>query len=191
MTEALDRAFLQARTFNAFQPREVSDALLHQLYDTLKWGPTSMNSQPGRFLFLRSAEAKKRLAPALSAGNLEKTLHAPVTVVVAQDSRFYDQLPQQFPAVNAKPMFENNAVLAQATAFRNSALQGGYLIVAARLLGLDAGPMSGFDATRVDAEFFPDGRYRTNFLVNLGFGDPSGNHPRGPRLGFDEVAQIL
>ncbi|SDP45773.1 hypothetical protein SAMN05216303_104345 [Rhodoferax sp. OV413] len=191
MTEALDRAFLQARTFNAFQPREVSDALLRQLYDTLKWGPTSMNSQPGRFLFLRSAEAKKRLAPALSAGNLEKTLHAPVTVVVAQDSRFYDQLPQQFPAVNAKPMFENNAVLAQATAFRNSALQGGYLIVAARLLGLDAGPMSGFDAARVDAEFFPDGRYKTNFLVNLGFGDPAGNHPRGPRLGFDEVAQIL
>lgn len=191
MTEALDRAFLQARTFNAFQPREVSDEQLRELYDTLKWGPTSMNSQPGRFLFLRSTEAKQRLAPALSPGNLEKTLAAPVTVIVAQDSRFHENLPQQFPAVNAKPMFENNAALAQATAFRNSALQGGYLIVAARLLGLDAGPMSGFDAAGVDAEFFPDGRYKANFLVNLGFGDPSRNHPRGPRLGFDDVAQIL
>jgi 3-hydroxypropanoate dehydrogenase len=191
MTEALDLAFRNARTFNAFQPREVPDSLIRELYETLKWGPTSMNSQPGRYLFLRSAQAKQRLAPALPPGNLDKTLKAPLTVVVAQDTAFFEHLPVQFPVMNAKPMFETNAPLAQATAFRNSSLQGAYLIVAARLLGLDAGPMSGFDPAKVDAEFFPDGRYKCNFLINLGYGDPAGNYPRGPRLLFDDVAQVL
>jgi len=191
LLEAVDRAFVQARTFNVFSERPVDDDTLHRLYETLKWGPTSMNSQPGRYLFLRSTAAKKRLAPALAPGNRQKALNAPVTVIVAQDLEFYDQLPTQFPAVDARPVFSGNAPLSESTAFRNSSLQGAYLIVAARLLGLDAGPMSGFDAAKVDAEFFPHGQWRANFLVNLGYGDPAGNYPRGPRLPFDAVAKIL
>lgn len=191
MTDATRLAFHDARTFHAFQAREVPDSLVRALYETLKWGPTSMNCQPARYVFLRSPEARQRLAGALAPGNLDKTMKAPLTVIVAQDTRFFEHLPTQFPAVNAKPMFESNAALAQATAFRNSSLQGAYLIVAARLLGLDAGPMSGFDPAKVDAEFFPDGRCKCNFLVNLGYGDPAGTHPRGPRLSFDDVAQVL
>jgi 3-hydroxypropanoate dehydrogenase len=190
-TTALDLAFAQARTVNTFTAQAVSDDTLRQLYDLAKWGPTSMNAQPGRFIFVRSPAAKARLAPALAAGNLDKSMAAPVTVIVAQDTQFYEHLPEQFPAMNAKPMFEGNAALSQATATRNSTLQGAYLIVAARLLGLDCGPMSGFDATKVDAEFFADGRFKANFLINLGYGDASGNHPRGPRLGFDVAAHIL
>jgi len=190
-TSALDLAFAQARTFNKFTTQAVSDDTLRQLYDLAKWGPTSMNTQPGRFIFVRSPAAKARLAPALAAGNLDKSMAAPVTVIVAQDTQFYEHLPEQFPAMNAKPMFEGNAALSQATATRNSTLQGAYLIVAARLLGLDCGPMSGFDAAKVDAEFFADGRFKANFLINLGYGDASGNHPRGPRLGFDVAAHIL
>jgi 3-hydroxypropanoate dehydrogenase len=190
-TTALDLAFAQARTFNKFTTQAVSDDTLRQLYDLAKWGPTSMNTQPGRFIFVRSPAAKARLAPALAAGNLDKSMAAPVTVIVAQDTQFYEHLPEQFPAMNAKPMFEGNAALSQATATRNSTLQGAYLIVAARLLGLDCGPMSGFDAAKVDAEFFADGRFKANFLINLGYGDASGNHPRGPRLGFDVAAHIL
>lgn len=190
-TSALDLAFAQARTFNKFTTQAVSDDTLRQLYDLAKWGPTSMNTQPGRFIFVRSPAAKARLAPALAAGNLDKAMAAPVTVIVAQDTQFYEHLPEQFPAMNAKPMFEGNAALSQATATRNSTLQGAYLIVAARLLGLDCGPMSGFDAAKVDAEFFADGRFKANFLINLGYGDASGNHPRGPRLGFDVAAHIL
>lgn len=188
---AFAQVFTTARTFNRFRPEPVSDATLAALYDLLKWGPTSMNCQPGRYLFLRSEAAKQRLKPALSAGNLEKTLAAPVVVVVATDTRFFEHLPQQFPAYDAKPMFEGNAALAEATATRNGTLQGGYLMVAARMLGLDCGPMSGFDAAKVNAEFFPDGRLRVNFLINLGYGDATGNHARGPRLGFEQVASIL
>ena len=188
---ALDQAFRSARTYNKFRPEPLDDATLHALYELLKWGPTSMNSQPGRYLFLRSEAAKQRLKPALSPGNADKTMAAPVVVVVAMDSRFHDHLPEQFPALPAKAMFDGNAALAEATAFRNGTLQGAYLIVAARMLGLDCGPMSGFDAAKVNAEFFPDGRWRANFLVNLGRGDASGNHPRGPRLPFDAVARIL
>lgn len=191
MSEALEQAFLRARTFNAFESREIGEELIHKLYDTLKWGPTAVNSQPGRYLFLRSQAAKQRLAPALAPGNLDKTLKAPLTVIVAGDTRFFEKLPVLFPVLNAKPMFESNAVLSEETAFRNSALQGAYLIIAARLLGLDAGPMSGFDSAKLDAEFFPDGRYKSNFLVNLGYGDPVANYPRGPRLRFDEVATVL
>lgn len=189
--ESLEQAFLAARSVNAFRDTPVTDAMLMELHALLRWGPTSMNCQPGRFVFVRSEAAKARLLPALAPGNVEKTRHAPVTVIVAQDTRFFEHLPTQFPAYDARPMFEGNAELAAATAFRNSTLQGAYLIIAARMLGLDAGPMSGFDASKVNAEFFPDGRYAVNFLVNLGYGDPAGNYPRGPRLGFDEVAQVL
>ena len=188
---ALAQAFTAARTFNKFRPDAVSDATVQALYELLKWGPTSMNAQPGRFVFLRSDAAKQRLKPALSAGNAEKTMAAPVVVIVAGDSRFYEHLPEQFKAFDAKAMFEGNAALAEATAFRNSSLQGAYLIIAARMLGLDCGPMSGFDAAKVNAEFFADGRLRANFLVNLGHGDASGNFARGPRLPFDVAASIL
>jgi 3-hydroxypropanoate dehydrogenase len=189
---ALEQAFLSARTFNKFKTDPISDAQIHELYELLKWGPTSVNAQPGRYLFLRSEEAKLRLKPALMGGNVDKTMAAPVVVIVAMDTQFYEFLPEQFPAMPvAKSMFDGNPAFAEATAFRNSSLQGAYLMVAARMLGLDCGPMSGFDAARVDAEFFPDGRWKANFLVNLGHGDPSGNYPRGPRLPFDGVARIL
>jgi len=189
--EVLNQAFLEARSFNRFSDRPVSAETLHQLYDLMKWGPTSMNTQPARLLFLTSPEAKERLVPSLSPGNVDKTRAAPVTVIVAQDLDFFEHLPTQFAAYDAKPLFANNAALAESTAFRNSSLQGAYLIIAARLLGLDAGPMSGFDGDKLNAEFFPEGRWRANFLINLGYGDASGNHPRGPRLPFDSVARIL
>lgn len=188
---ALHQLFLDARTHNGFTAEPVPEATLRALYDLLKWGPTSMNSQPARWVFVTSQEAKRKLAPALSPGNLDKTMAAPVTVIVAEDTRFYDHLPTQFPAYDAKPTFAANAELSAATAFRNSSLQGAYLIIAARALGLDCGPMSGFDAAKVNAAFFPDGRYRANFLCTLGHGDASKLYPRGPRLSFDEVAQIL
>jgi nitroreductase len=188
---ALELVYTGARTFNRFTDQPVSDETLRTLYDLLRWGPTSMNTQPARYVFLGSKESRQRLIPALSPGNQAKTLAAPMTVIVAHDTRFFDHLPTQFPAYDAKPMFEGNAALAESTAFRNSTLQGAYLIVAARLLGLDCGPMSGFDPLKVNAEFFPDGLWKANFLINLGYGDASGNHPRGPRLPFDSVAQML
>jgi nitroreductase len=188
---ALDQIFRAARTAHAFGPEPIVDATLRALYELLKWGPTAFNSQPARFVFLRSAEAKARLKPALSAGNIEQTLAAPVTVIVASDMRFFDHLPAQFPAYDARPIYANNAAVAQATALRNGTLQGAYLIIAARALGLDCGPMSGFDAAAVDTAFFPDGQYKTNFLVNLGSADSSKTHPRGPRLSFAEAAEIL
>lgn len=187
---ALEQTFTQARTFNKFTDRTVSDETLHALYELAKWGPTSMNSQPARIVFVRSAEAKAQLLPALLPGNADKTLASPVCAIVAMDSRFFEHLPEQFPAMNAKPMFEGNAALAEGTAFRNSSLQAAYLIVAARQLGLDCGPMSGFDPAKVNQAFFPDGRYKANLLINLGYGDASGNHPRGPRLPFETVARI-
>ncbi len=188
---ALAQTFTAARTFNRFRPEPVSDATLHALHELLKWGPTSMNCQPARFVFLRSAAAKQRLRPALSAHNADKTMAAPVVAVVATDTRFFEHLPQQFTAYDARPTFEGNPALAESTAFRNGTLQGAYLIIAARMLGLDCGPMSGFDADKLNAEFFPDGRCKANFLVNLGYGDATGNHPRGPRLPFDVAAQVL
>jgi 3-hydroxypropanoate dehydrogenase len=184
-------AFGQARTFNKFKPDAVSDETLRDLYDLMKWGPTSFNSQPARFVFLRTAAAKARLKPALMAANADKTMAAPVVVIVAMDMRFFEHLPEQFPATPAKHYFDGNATFTEATAFRNSSLQGAYLMVAARLMGLDCGPMGGFDAAQVNAEFFADGRYKANFLVNLGYGDASGNHPRGPRLPFETAAQLL
>jgi 3-hydroxypropanoate dehydrogenase len=187
----LDQAFLSARTFNRFTNQPVSDDLLRQLYDLMKWGPTSFNCQPARLLFLRTPEGKARLKPALLPSNAEKSMAAPVVVIVAMDTQFFEHLPEQFPAMPAKPFFDNNPPLAEATAFRNSSLQGAYLIIAARLLGLDCGPMSGFDAAKVNAEFFADGRFKANFLINLGHGDASGNYPRGPRLPFGVACQLL
>ena len=187
----LDQVFLNARTFNRFTGRAVDDATLHQLYELLKWGPTSLNCQPLRLVFVKSAEAKARLKPALSPNNADKTMAAPVTAIVAYDSRFFENIATQFPAAPTMgQMFANAPPLAQETAFRNGSLQGAYLIIAARMLGLDAGPMSGFDIAKVNEAFFADGRWRANFLVNLGYGDPAGNHPRGPRLAFDAVARI-
>jgi 3-hydroxypropanoate dehydrogenase len=188
---SLKQLFTEARTVNGFKNVPISDATLHALYDLLKWGPTAFNAQPARFVFVRSDAAKKKLKPALSAGNVAQTLAASVTVIVAQDTRFYEHLPTQFPAFDAKPLFEGNATLAEATATRNSSLQGAYLILAARSLGLDAGPQSGFNPDAVNQAFFPDGRYKVNFVVNLGVADPAGIRPRNARLAFNEVAQIL
>jgi 3-hydroxypropanoate dehydrogenase len=189
--QVFDQLFRDARTHNAWQEREVSDEQLQQLYDLVKMGPTAMNGLPARLVFVKSQEAKARLAPSLSAGNLEKTLAAPVTVIVAYDTRFFEHLPTLFPAYDARPMYEADPAAAEKAAFRNGTLQGGYLILAARGLGLDVGPMSGFDADKLNAEFFPDGRLKANFLANLGYGDDKGLYPRGPRLDFDQACQIL
>ncbi len=189
---ALDQLFREAHTFNKFSDQPVGEQTIRELYGLLKWGPTSMNAQPGRYVFVRSAAARERLIPAMIAANAEKTRKAPLTVIVAMDTQFHDHLPTQFKAYDARPMFAGNAPLADATAFRNSSLQGAYLLLAARSLGLDCGPMSGFDAAKVDAEFFPDGRWKSNFIVNMGYGLEAGGHyPRGPRLGFEEVARIV
>jgi 3-hydroxypropanoate dehydrogenase len=188
---ALDQLFRAARTVNVFLPRAVEPAVLRALHELLRWGPTSANSQPARFVLLVSNESRQRLLPALSRGNLEKTRRAPVTVIVAEDLRFFESLQRTFPHTNARAWFEGNPGLIDETARRNSSLQGAYLILAARALGLDCGPMSGFDAAKVDAEFFPDGRFRSNFLVNLGYGDHSALPPRLPRLGFDEACTVL
>jgi 3-hydroxypropanoate dehydrogenase len=187
----LDLAFRNARTFNRFSDKAVTDETLRAIHDLMKWGPTSLNSQAARFVFLKSRESRERLRPALSAGNLEKTMAAPMTVIVAIDSLFYEHLGTQFPAYDARPMFEANPAIAEKTGFRDGTLQGAYFMIAARLLGLDCGPMAGFEADKVNAEFFADGRWRANFLINLGYGDPAGNRPRGPRLTFDQVAYIL
>ncbi len=187
---AHDQLFLSARTYNGWLDRPVSDETLRQLYDLLKWGPTSANCGPARFVFVKSKAAKERLAPALAPGNLEKTMAAPATVIVAHDLEFYEHLPRLFPQTDARSWFVGNSELAAATAFRNGSLQGGYLILAARSLGLDCGPMSGFDNAKVDAAFFAGSRIKSNFLVNLGYGDPSKVYPRNPRFGFDEVCRI-
>ncbi|HTQ77023.1 MAG TPA: malonic semialdehyde reductase [Burkholderiales bacterium] len=189
---SLDVIFRQARTHNAFSGG-VSDAQLKELYDLLKWGPTTMNTQPARFVFVRSKEAKEKLKPALSPGNLDKTMAAPVTAIIAYDSLFYEFLPKTFPhrpdAANGFRGEEKKASNDR-VALRNGSLQGAYLIVAARALGLDCGPMSGFDNAKVDAAFFPDGRWKSNFLCNLGKGDPAKVMPRNPRLDFEEACRI-
>ncbi len=189
-----DLLFRAARTHSAWLDRPVEEAKLVELYELLKWGPTSANGQPLRVLFLKSRAAKERLRPALSPGNVAKTMAAPVTAILAYDTRFFEFLPKTFPhepeAVSwfSGPGKESAAL---ETAFRNGSLQGGYFILAARAVGLDCGPMSGFDRARVDAEFFPDGRLRSNFLCNLGYGDPARLSPRNPRLSFAEACRIL
>jgi len=188
---ALDQLFREARTANAWTDRAVPDAKLREMYDLLKMAPTSANGSPGRFVFVRTQEGKAKLKPALSAGNLEKTMKAPVTVIVAHDLQFYDNLPVLFPhAPDAKSWFTGSASFAEQTAFRNGSLQGAYLILAARAVGLDAGPMSGFDAGKVDDAFFQGTSWKTNFLVNLGYGDPAGLFPRNPRLDIEEAARF-
>jgi 3-hydroxypropanoate dehydrogenase len=191
-TAALDRVFRAARTHSAFARGDLTDDQLRAVYDLAKFGPTSANSSPARFVFLRSPAARERLRPALSPGNLEKTMAAPVTVIIGYDLAFYEKLPELFPHnPGASGWFKGNAALIEATAFRNSSLQGAYFIVAARALGLDCGPMSGFDSARVDAEFFPGGKVRSNFLCNLGVGDASKLPPRSPRLSFEQACSIL
>ena len=188
---SLDALFLEARTQNKWTDQTVSDDELRRLFDILKMGPTSANCSPARFLFLRTPEGKERLRPALSAGNLDKTMSAPVVAIVAHDPQFYEQLPKLFPHADAKSWFAGNTQLAETTAFRNGTLQGAYLILAARSIGLDAGPMSGFDNDKVDAEFLSWRGWKSNFLVNLGHGDPAGLFPRSPRLDFDDACVLL
>jgi nitroreductase len=189
--DALNKLFSGARTFNRFLPDPVTDDVIHRLYSLLKWGPTAFNSQPARYAFVKSQEAKSHLAPALSSGNRDKTLAAPLTVLIAYDSQFYEHLPNQFPTYDAKALFGKSPALIEPTALRNSSLQGAYLIIAARALGLDVGPMSGFNPGLINDTFFPDGRYKINFIANLGYGDPASVYPRGPRLDFTEAASIL
>jgi 3-hydroxypropanoate dehydrogenase len=188
---ALDQLFRQARTVHAFKPEAVSDDTIRQLYDLLKWGPTAFNAQPARYVFVKSGPAKARLLPALSPGNVPQVQSAAVTVIVAYDSRFTEHLPVQFPGYDAKAVFDANPAMVEPAAFRNSSLQGAYLILAARALGLDCGAMSGFNPQAINEAFFPDGRFKANFLLNIGVADPAGIYPRGPRLGFDQAAQIL
>lgn len=183
--------FDEARTYSAFEDRPVAPELLRRLYDHLKWGPTSANSSPARFVFVSSTTAKERLLECVSAGNVEKVRSAPVTAIVAGDSRFYDEMPRLFPDRDFKALFAGNLAVSADTLARNVPLQGAYMIIAARALGLDAGPMSGFDSAKIDAEFLPDGRWRSNFLCNLGYGIESGLHPRNPRLSFDEACRIV
>ncbi len=204
--EALDQLFREARTHNAWLDKPVTDTTLRQLYDVMKWGPTSANSSPARFVFIRSQEAKERLRPTLAPGNVEKTMAAPVTVIVAYDLLFFEKLPKLFPHSPAmRDLFAENPQLIEATAMRNSSLQGAYLMIAARGLGLDCGPMSGFDNARLDEEFFgagkecegceqeffPAGHVKSNFLCNLGYGDRSKLLPRAPRLEFNEACTLL
>ena len=188
---ALDQLLRQARTHSAWLPKRVPVELLRDAYDLARMGPTSANSSPARFLFLESEAAKARLLPALAPLNVEKTKAAPVTVIVAWDTEFYDKLPQLFPHADMRSHFVGNQSVIDETAFRNSSLQGGYFILAARAVGLDCGPMSGFDKAKVNAEFFPDGKWKANFLCNLGYGDRSKLFPRNPRLEFDEACRVL
>jgi len=204
--DALDTVFRKARSFSYWLPKSVSDDTLRRLYDLMKWGPTSVNGNPARIVFLRTTEAKQRLVPALAPANVTKVLEAPVTAIIGYDLRFYDELPKLMPqAPGYKDMFEKSPELAEVTARRNSSLQGAYLILAARALGLDCGPMSGFDNAKVDEaffgagreikdcdqEFFPQTHVRSNFLCNIGYGDRSRLHPRNPRLDFEEVCTLL
>lgn len=188
---ALDQLFREARTYTAWLPKPVAPETLRELYDLAKLGPTSANSTPGRFVFVTTREGKERLKPALNEGNVGKTMAAPVTAIVASDLEFYEQMPRLFPQTDVKQYFVGNRPLVEEHVLRNGSLEGGYLILAARALGLDCGPMSGFDAAKVNAEFFPDGKWQANFLINLGYGDPSHLHPRNPRLTWDEAVRVV
>ena len=189
--QALDTLFFNARTHNAWQDRDVPDDLLRRVVDTMKWAPTSANCSPARLVFVKSPEAKARLKPYLSPGNDEKTMQAPVCVIIGEDVEFYEKLPFLFLHTDARAWFVGNQPKIEATTFRNATLQGAYLMLAARALGLDVGPMSGFDMAGVDKEFFSGTTYRSNFLCNLGYGDPKGLFPRSPRFAFDDMAKIV
>ncbi len=204
--DALNVLFNEARTFSAWLPKPVSDDTLRQIYELAKLGPTSANSSPARFVFIRTEKGKERLRPALAPMNVDKTMSAPVTVIVAYDLRFYEKMPKLFPhKPGMKDLFANNPQLVEITAIRNSSLQGAYLLMAARAIGLDTGPLSGFDHAKIDEEFFdagrecegcdqeffPEGHVKSNFLMNLGYGDRSKLHPRLPRLRFEEACTLL
>ena len=188
---ALSQLFIDARTHNSWQDKPVTDEQIKDLYELLKFAPTSVNCNPARFLFIKSPQAKERLLACVTPGNHEKTRAAPVTAIIGMDLDFYEQLPKLFPHVDAKSWFVGKDAYIESTAFRNSALQGAYLTMAVRALGLDCGAMSGFDADKVNAEFFPDGRVKVNFLLNIGYGNSASLMPRQPRPSFAEVCRIL
>jgi len=189
--EANDIVFLKARTHSAWLNKTVSNETLQQAYDLMKYGPTSANCCPARIVFVKSKEAKEKLIPCLTPQNVDKTTEAPVTAIIAMDMAFYEQLPKLFPQVDARAWFAGNPALIESTAFRNSSLQGAYFILAARMAGLDCGPMSGFDNAKLDAAFFAGTSWKSNFICNLGYGNPSKLHPRNPRLSFEEACKVL
>ena len=190
MNTSTEQLFTEARTQNGYLDQPVSDEQLHQLFDLLKWGPTSANCSPARFVFVRNAEARERLAACVSQGNQPKVRQAPVTAIIGMDMEFYERLPQLFPHTDARAWFVGKPEMIHATAFRNSSLQGAYLILAARAMGLGCGPMSGFDTAKVDAEFWAGTSVKTNFICTLGHGDPAKIMPRSPRLAFDEACRL-
>jgi 3-hydroxypropanoate dehydrogenase len=187
---SIQQLFTEARTHHAWKDKPVSDELLKEIYDLAKWGPTSANASPLRIVFVKSKAAKEKLLSALAGPNVEQVRAAPVTAILAYDQKFFDHLPRLFPAYDMRPMFAGNASLSEQTAFRNSSLQGAYFILAVRALGLDAGPMSGFDNAKVDQAFFEKSSWRSNFICNIGYGDVEKLYPRGPRLSFDEACVI-
>lgn len=189
--EGFNLLFNEAHTHNDWLNTPVDDAILRQIYGLTKMAPTSANCQPLRVMFIKSKAEKERLKPALMEGNVAKTMAAPVVAILSNDTKFYERLPQLFPHTDAKAWFVGNEALIAETAMRNGSMQAGYFILAARALGLDCGPMSGFDKDAVDSAFFPDGRFKSNLLCNLGYGDASKLHPRGPRLTFDEACRII
>ena len=188
--ESLEQLFTKARTHNGWLDKPVPDSLLQQVYDLAKWGPTSANSSPARFFFVKSPAAKSKLIECVAPGNVDKTKAAPVTVIIAEDREFFEKLPKLFPAADARSWFVGNQALIEATAFRNSSLQGAYFMIAARSLGLDCGPLSGFDQAKIDAAFFAGTKWKSNFICNLGYGDHSQLYPRSPRLTFEEACRI-
>ena len=188
---ALEALFLEARTRNGWTPQPVSDETVRELFDLCRWGPTAANSNPARFVFIRSAAAKERLRPHLSPGNLDKTMSAPCCVIVAYDTQFYELMPKLFPSREMRAVVVGNDALIEETIKRNGTLQGAYLMLAARALGLDCGPLSGFNAQTLDADFFPDGRWKSNFLCNIGYGSEENLFPRNPRLDFEEACLDL
>jgi len=191
MNVTTEQLFDNARTHNGFAPEPIPEATLRQLYDLVKWGPTSANCSPARFIFVTTPAAKEKLLAGMSPGNLEKTRQAPVTVIIGMDTEFYEKLPKLFPHADAKSWFVGNQPMIDATAFRNSSIQGGYFILAARALGLDCGPMSGFDAAKIDAAFWAGTKVKTNFICNIGHGDPAKVMGRLPRFEFAEINKIL
>lgn len=190
--DSLNQLFFDARTHNSWQDRDVEDSLLEKVWNATRWGPTSMNCCPARIIFVKTPEAKEKLKPCLSEGNVKQTMTAPVTAIIALDEKFYTHMPTLFPSFpGAADMFAENSDLAEETAFRNATLQAGYFILACRAYGLDCGPMSGFDQDKANEAFFATTTYKANFLCNIGYGDNAGLYPRGPRPAFDEVCQII
>ena len=189
--QSLDLLFRDARTHSKWVDGEVTDAMLQQIFDLMKMAPTSANCSPARFVFITSPEGKEKLKPALLSGNVEQTMAAQATAIIAYDMEFYEHLPKLYPPADAKSWFTGNDTLIYETAFRNGSLQGAYLMMAARSLGLDCGPMSGFDEDKLNAAFFPDGRFKANFLCNIGFGNDEKVYPRTPRFEFDEVCEVV